>query len=297
MIERDGGDTGESSEGKNIDLRKAVVLAAQAASVANTQPWHFEISADHVDVYADRSVQLGGLDPVGRQLVMSVGCALFNARVAIASAGGGAKVTLFPELDRPDLLARLAPSDNIPIESIGYLGAQTDKWYHPNLFQGAVPAAHLRPILENAAEAEGASIAWIDNDAQRDLLIDVTAQADLIQEIELRQVPTARVPEPGYAVLVAQAALGGLMILATEDDDPRSWLHAGQALQRLILELYGEQLVVLPLGGPTEIPLTRAAVRAMLGGGLEPMLILLVGHSPPAPQPRRRRLIEILTEH
>ncbi len=281
---------------QNIDLRKAVVLAAQAASVANTQPWHFEISPNHVDVYADRSVQLGALDPVGRQLVMSVGCALFNARVAIAAAGGGAKVILFPELDRPDMLARVAPADNIPVETIGYLGAQTDKWYHPNLFRGAVPAPHLRPIVENCAEAEGASIVWIDTAQQRDLLIDVTAQADLIQEIELRQVPTARVPEPGYATLVEQAALGGLIILATEEDDPRAWLHAGQALQRLILELHSEQLVLLPLGGPTEIPVTRAAVRGMLGGELNPMLILLIGQAPPSPQPRRR-LVEILTEH
>jgi len=42
------------------------------------------------------------LDPHGRQLLLSCGCALFNARVSLADAGYAAVVRRFPNPAQPD---------------------------------------------------------------------------------------------------------------------------------------------------------------------------------------------------
>ena len=61
--------------------------ATLAPSVHNTQPWRFVLSPDALEIHADRSRQLRVLDPRGRQMTLSCGCALFNARASLAAAG------------------------------------------------------------------------------------------------------------------------------------------------------------------------------------------------------------------
>jgi len=89
-------------------LRRAAAQATLAASVHNTQPWRLVVAAGTLEIHADWTRKLSVLDPSGRQLLISCGCALFNARVALAAAGYQADVERFPDPSRPDLLARLS---------------------------------------------------------------------------------------------------------------------------------------------------------------------------------------------
>ena len=66
-------------------FRKAVERASLAPSVHNTQPWRFVVRPAVLELYASNDRQLRALDPTGRQLVISCGCALFNARVGLAA--------------------------------------------------------------------------------------------------------------------------------------------------------------------------------------------------------------------
>jgi hypothetical protein len=72
------------SGGDPMGLVRAAVLAANAH---NAQPWHFRIAADRIDVFADMSRNLGTMDPLRREMDISLGCALENLVLAGPSNG------------------------------------------------------------------------------------------------------------------------------------------------------------------------------------------------------------------
>src|SRR5689334_9250765 len=98
--------TAEESRNERA-LRHVAYRAHAAPSVHNTQPWRFRIGPHHLTIVADRLRQLPVLDPTGRQLTLSCGCALFNARVAAAVDGLTVRVTRLPEGPNSDVLALL----------------------------------------------------------------------------------------------------------------------------------------------------------------------------------------------
>lgn len=61
--------------------------AILAPSVDNTQPWKFKLHDAGISVYADYGRRLRVADPANRELVMSVGAAIMNIRVAAARFG------------------------------------------------------------------------------------------------------------------------------------------------------------------------------------------------------------------
>ena len=92
-------------------LRDAVRSAVRAPSSLNTQPWLFRLVGDDtLELYADRARALPVVDPRDRELTISCGAALFHLRVALRAAGRAGEVTLLPDPDDPDLLARVRPA-------------------------------------------------------------------------------------------------------------------------------------------------------------------------------------------
>src|SRR4051812_32402325 len=89
-------------------LQRAALRALRAPSIHNTQPWTVVLTGDALEIRADRNRQLPVLDPRGRQLAISLGCAVFHARVAIAAAGFEPLVRRFPDRLRRDLAARIS---------------------------------------------------------------------------------------------------------------------------------------------------------------------------------------------
>ncbi|HEX2820197.1 MAG TPA: hypothetical protein VHO07_08545, partial [Streptosporangiaceae bacterium] len=81
-------------------VRYLLEVAGRAPSVHDTQPWRFEVSERAVELYADRSCQLR-TDPVGREMLISCGAALYGLRLAVRSLGHEPQVELFPEPGRP----------------------------------------------------------------------------------------------------------------------------------------------------------------------------------------------------
>src|SRR5689334_24682575 len=72
---------------QGTDLAACVHTAMLAPSIHNTQPWQFHIRDNGIDVYADWRRRLDVIDPNGRQLIISVGAAVMNLRLAIHEHG------------------------------------------------------------------------------------------------------------------------------------------------------------------------------------------------------------------
>jgi hypothetical protein len=72
---------------QGTELAGCVRTATLAPSIHNTQPWQFRIRDNGIDVYADWRRRLDVIDPNGRQLIISVGAAIMNLRLAIHQLG------------------------------------------------------------------------------------------------------------------------------------------------------------------------------------------------------------------
>lgn len=81
--------------------------AVLAPSILNAQPWRFRVSDDAISVFADRSRLLSVVDPVGRELTISCGAALFNLRIAVRSFGYDCEMEIPRSSEEPDLLAEV----------------------------------------------------------------------------------------------------------------------------------------------------------------------------------------------
>ena len=302
-------------------LRRAAARATFAPSIHNSQPWRFILTKGVLEVHSDRSRQLHVLDPASRQMMISCGCALFNARVALAAAGYASVVERFPEPIRPGLLARLSvlDPDQPPAEELACLDSAIEQ-RHTNRRQFTeeqVPAQLIDTLLA-AAGAEGAYLLPIRGERQQVTIAALSERAAAVEDAdpayraELRAWTTGEedrcdgvrsfvMPrgEVGAGALpdVPSGASQCLLLLWTAGDNPFGWLHAGEALQRTLLELTRQGYVAGIMSQVAEVPWVRAMLRRELDLAGAPHLLLRVGRAPITPATRRRRLVEVLVEH
>ena len=88
----------------SLGLVHAAVLAANAH---NTQPWHFTVATDRIDLFADASRSIGTMDPLGREMQISLGCAIENLALAGPPNGKTPTVRLLPDPSDPTHIARV----------------------------------------------------------------------------------------------------------------------------------------------------------------------------------------------
>ena len=99
------------------------------------------------------------------------------------------------------------------------------------------------------------------------------------------QLPTSAVAETNPCLLV----------LCADTDDRVSWLRAGQALQRVLLETTRARLVAGLYTQVTEVHRLREKVRSTLDLIGQPQLLVRVGHAERTPATPRRPVPEVLT--
>lgn len=308
-------------------LEAAADRARLAPSLFNTQPWTLLLTGDCLALQADRSRQLTALDPLGRDLVLSVGAALLNARAALAGCGWAAEVRRLPDPRDPDLLAEVRPVTGRPDSDLAALDRVIPRRYtdRRRFDRAPLPDDILHRLSRFAAE-EGAMLVPFSSDENRRLAAQLTRQADRLQNgdpayrAELRYwTSRPAAAGDGLPADVVQHADGGqrdefplrgfdttgtgtlasdsfsdsgqtILVIATATDVPEAWLRAGAATQRLLLELTGLGWAAGPVAQAVQVPETRARLRSALTGGIYPQSLLRVGYAAPAaPVPRRRR--------
>ena len=88
--------------------RFVIGAAVWAPSVHNTQPWRFAVRPGEISLYADPDRWLAVADPAGREMLISCGAALFNARLALRYLGWVPETSVLPDPGRPMLVARIS---------------------------------------------------------------------------------------------------------------------------------------------------------------------------------------------
>jgi hypothetical protein len=276
------------------------------------------------------------VDPEDRELIISCGAALRFLRAALTHFGQGSRLTLLPERDQPDLLARVTLEEPIPPTErdhalfLAITGRRTNRFpFEPR----EVPEVFLGRA-RNQTEKDGAWLQTLTDEADRAALAELIAEGDQAQLADRRfrrelaawvhsNRSSSRDGMPGYAHGIGdlasavgpliirtfdvgdgraardrQLALGSpaLAVLWTEEDSPRAWLRAGQGLAGALLSLQSDGLSVSYLNQPIEIAELRDRVRTLLGREGEPQLILRLGYGRPCRPTPRRSVAEVLLD-
>jgi hypothetical protein len=86
-----------------------------------------------------------------------------------------------------------------------------------------------------------------------------------------------------------------VVVLVTDDDDPRAWLAAGQAHASVLLRAADHGVQAQPLGQVTDVLAYRLGLRAALGIMGMPQLVLRMGYATVTSVTPRRTVGDVLT--
>jgi nitroreductase len=302
-----------------------VAIAARAPSVHNTQPWRFLARDGAIELHTDSGRRLHA-DRGGREMLISCGGALFGLRLGIRELGYLPVVDLLPERSRPDLLARVWLGERAPmtVEEHQMLAALPHRHTHRGPFRPGPMPTGLLPRLQHDALAEGATLALITEPVMYQRLVALAAaarrrgDADPVIRAETRrwsrradspardgvpaqafpadgEWPPGRLPQRDFDLgrgigLLPDGGAPALAtaVLITAGDRPADWLHAGQAMHRLLITAATQWVFASLHTQALEVPAIRALIRSRLGLPGEAQVLLQLGLSGTTrPTPRR----------
>ncbi|WP_435829857.1 Acg family FMN-binding oxidoreductase [Micromonospora costi] len=304
-------------------LAEAAATAGHAPSVHNTQPWQWRVLPEALELRMVRGRQLAATDPDGRLLAISCGAALHHARVALAAEGWTPVVERLPDPGDPDLAARLGGlrragpdpdamrlvqcmrvrhTDRRPVSEEPLPTRAVDEIAHAVAAEGArLQILDGDQVLELAAAAARAGQVEAEDPRLSEELAYWTSRADdgtgLPPEVLPARAPQTTVPArdfgrpgslpigPGHDRAAVYALLHG------DEDEPDSWLRAGEALSAAWLTATRLGVSLVPLSGAVEVEGTRQTLRGLLAGIGFPYLVMRLGiadpaHAGPPPTPR-----------
>jgi nitroreductase len=309
-------------------LTACVEAAIAAPSIHNSQPWRFRIREGGIDVLADWDRRLEVIDPSGRELLISVGAAVFNLRVAMRQQARVPTLRLSPETTDLDRVARVvAGQPATQSAAVNALAAAIPR-RHTNRrpFTRVVIPTSVLEDLAAAARIEGATLRVADAVGRGAILSLVhTAEQRLrSQGIYRAELTEWTLPAHGRGDGVPPQAFGPwdalealplrdfgltqpqlrrrgerfepyptLVVLSTDGDTAEQWLRAGQALQRVLLVATVHGLAATPMSQPLEIPALRELVTDTAAGRWA-QVILRLGYGQPTTPTPRRPLAEVL---
>ncbi|MFI5613996.1 hypothetical protein [Amycolatopsis sp. NPDC051903] len=250
-------------------VRAVLVAATSPPPLHEGCPWRFRCTPASIELYAapSRNGRRGQL--------LDCGAALLNLRLAVKAQGCHPDVRLLPARSRPDLLAVVRPRGLEPVTPIDrrLAGAIRIRRGNRSPFTTAVVPPALHRELRRAAELERAWLATIGPE-----------HLPRLREI-LRRSDSSGFDLAPERLLVAVGSL---------HDTPLAQLHAGQAVQRVLLTA---TVAGLSAAHWTDVltPASRRELRGLLGGGLWPQVLLRLGHGAPVPVPEQAPLETVVT--
>jgi Nitroreductase family len=314
-------------ESRKDELEFLLRYAVLAPSGHNTQPWTFAIVPEGIEVYADYTRRLPHVDPGDRELLMSVGAAIMNLRVAAAHFGfdstvlyqrttcdtpAVALVTLRETCGPDGSLRRLFPAivrrrtnrqpfDGEPIDTDALSSLCDIADEHPEFVHFLLPRDKAR-IGELVALGDRLQM---ENRAVREELADWVrpARTDASDGICADALRIPAIFSAAAADVIRRVDLGGmqarrdaalvgaapLLVVIAAEDDPVSLLQAGQVLERLLLAATLAGLQYSFMNQPVQVATLRKVLAPIISSPHPPQLLLRIGYAPPVEQPMPRR--------
>ncbi|WP_328325725.1 nitroreductase family protein [Kribbella sp. NBC_00382] len=284
--------------------------AGTAPSMHNTQPWRFEINGPVIDVILDVDRSLPAEDRSGRLILIGLGAATFNLRVAAATLGYDTTFATEPDPDRQEIVTRVflgsRQTPAPPLASLyGELGRRHT--YRGPMTPVRVPATVCQLVVE-AARCEGADLSWLSQAGNQRLesVLRLADDLDLHDEDRLTEraqwvggerdadgVPVEALgPLPTGAAMVRDLSAGSeqpdreaaafenqplIGVLTTPGDRPSEWLRAGMALQHALLTATSCDLAASFLNQALEYTQLRSQVQELIGSDVRPQMIVRFG--------------------
>jgi len=309
----------ERREGQFAFLLRYAMLAP---SVRNTQPWAFHITSESVEVYADYTRRLTALDREDRELLISLGAAITNLRVAAAHFGFDTQVTrtrdsdpsvpvaivrFLETCDADPHLAHLFPAikkrrtnrnlfDHEPLDphDVTTLFDFMSAW--PDSMRIVLPcdlprAAELVEIAERLqfahADSRDEIDEWLHED--NDHVVDGICADGLAVNRLARYFATPKKRARRDRALVASAS--ALIVIASDDDQP-SLVEAGEILERLLLLITRLGLQSSIITSPIEVDHLRDRVWMLAAAPHPPQVIVRIGRGRHVTRAMPRRRLE-----
>jgi nitroreductase len=314
----------------NDTIRTVLMLARRAPSIYNSQPWHWRVSDEKLDLYVDASLQLPSTDPDCRDLILSCGAALNHCVIALAAMGWRARVHRLPDPGDADHLARIETCrcDVDPVDVMLAAAIPRRRTDRRTYSQWPVATGDIALMGARAARA-GVMLRRIDS---LDTLNGIVAQAvrshvtdrEYLEELtawsgrygSLAGVPARNTPAPEPTAALPARVFAGpalahppgvspaeenavILALGTDTDDRLSRLRAGEATSMVLLTATSMGLASCPVTEPLEIRQTREAIRTdVFGASGYPQMLLRVGwaaiNADPLPSTARRALDDVV---
>jgi hypothetical protein len=160
--------------GDPLGLVRAAVLAANAH---NAQPWHFALTPNRIDLFADPTRTLGTMDPLLREMYLSLGCAVENLVLAGPPNGLSATVTLMPDPADRGHVARvdLSPT-TAPVSPL--FAAIPNRHTDRSAYDTTRPVDPSRlAALRALVDVPGTDLIWFTSPADMRAFADLTIRA------------------------------------------------------------------------------------------------------------------------
>jgi len=299
-------------------LRGAVAHAVLAPSEHNTQPWHWRLHGDELDLRADRTRRLPSTDEGARSVLLGCGCALHHLQVALAAAGYRTEIRHGNDGDPEHPLARvhIRPGPQADARTARWFAAIPTRRTDRRRFSGQEVGPDVVDRLADAARPYGGTV-HLAVGATRRIVLDAAREADRVQrerldyaaelqhwthrlagahdgipassrpgtsgaaydDVEMRWMPPGTLDRPRVGPGVRDSSQ--LLLLAAPSDDTVSLLRAGESLSAVLLEAECLGLGVTPSSQAFEVPEIRDRVSHLaVGAHRVPVIALRIGWRP-----------------